>query len=196
MEQFQNEVQRWCTEAFGVQETLDTRNRSHRFTEEALELAQATGTTKEDATALVNYVYARPVGEVSNEVGGVALTLAALCTSLGLRVQACAEAILPYAWANIERVKAKRASRTDNGPLPGHSDIPVIEQKPVEGHFVVDIREVERCQRYLRSINDAPLENITWMRDGQIVEYTPEQIEHWKFIGLSNKDFPFMQEEQ
>lgn len=196
MEQFQNEVNRWCTEAFGAEETMDVKDRSHRFTEEALELAQATGTTKEDALALVNYVYARPVGEVSNEIGGSLLTLNALSTALGLEVRKCADAILEYAWANIERVKAKRASRREGSALPGTSDIPVIEQKPVEGTFVVSLEELERVRAFLQAINQTPLENIAWTRKGVAQIYTPEQIERWKFIGLSNKDFPFMQEAQ
>lgn len=58
--------------------------RRHRFLEEAIELAQASGCTREDARIIVDYVFDRPAGAQEQEVGGVMVTLAALCNALKL----------------------------------------------------------------------------------------------------------------
>jgi hypothetical protein len=118
---FQTDVNNWVVECFGAQASQDVKDRAHRFVEESMELAQVAGCTKEEAHQLVDYVFARPVGEASNEVGGTMLTLAALCTALGLDLKRCAQLIIPYAWANAERVKAKRANKIEGSPLPGYA---------------------------------------------------------------------------
>ncbi|GAB7553906.1 hypothetical protein NRB_34160 [Novosphingobium sp. 11B] len=66
-------------EVFGNAATGDVRERTVRFLEEAVELAQAVGVGKADVARVSDYVYSRPVGEPSQEVGGVLVTLAALC---------------------------------------------------------------------------------------------------------------------
>lgn len=79
---FQDRVLRWCLECFGPRVANDRRERADRFIEESLELAQTVeGFTKERALALVEYVFNRPKGEARQEVGGVMVTLAALCNA-------------------------------------------------------------------------------------------------------------------
>ena len=73
---FQAQCKNLTVEVFGEAAAADTTERVHRFTEEALELGQALGCTREEAHQLVNYVYGRPVGEPGQEVGGVMTTLA------------------------------------------------------------------------------------------------------------------------
>ena len=53
----------------------------HRFLEEALELAQSFGCSNKEAHELVDYVFSRDVGQPEQEVGGVMVTLAALCSN-------------------------------------------------------------------------------------------------------------------
>jgi NTP pyrophosphatase (non-canonical NTP hydrolase) len=77
---FQWYVMRWMREVFeGACDLTTPVLRGFRFTEEAIELAQAVGMTKCEARRVVDYVFARPIGSVPNEVGGVMVTLAALC---------------------------------------------------------------------------------------------------------------------
>jgi hypothetical protein len=76
---FQEQVQPWLTKCFGTVIASDKVERNHRFLEESLELVQATGCTQSEAHQLVDYVFNRPVGEPAQEVGGVMVTLAALC---------------------------------------------------------------------------------------------------------------------
>ncbi len=69
---------------------FDTEERVLRFLEEATELAQAEGLTKERALRVLDYVFSRPVGEKSQEVGGVAVTLAVYCEMAGLDLHSAA----------------------------------------------------------------------------------------------------------
>lgn len=81
---FQDRVQPWMIACFGTEIAGDTVERNHRFLEEALELVQACGCTQSEAHQLVDYVFGRPVGEKPQEVGGVMVTLAALCLAQSL----------------------------------------------------------------------------------------------------------------
>lgn len=76
---FQDRVQPWMMACFGPIIAGDREERNHRFLEEALELVQSCGCSAHEAHQLVDYVYGRPSGEPSQEVGGVMVTLAALC---------------------------------------------------------------------------------------------------------------------
>lgn len=82
---YQEAVWKWCKDTFsGIVAYQSTRERNHRFLEEALELVQSTGMRKEDAIRVVDYVYGRPAGQTQQEVGGVMITLLALCEQQGV----------------------------------------------------------------------------------------------------------------
>ena len=53
---FQMRVLHWLKSCFGELAGIDREERTHRFLEEALELAQANGCTKQDAQMLLDYV--------------------------------------------------------------------------------------------------------------------------------------------
>lgn len=118
---FQVRVHDWMLACFGAKISEDITERNHRFVEEALELAQANGCTKSEALQLVDYVYARQAGQVQQEVGGVIVTLAALCTAGGISMDACAEVELRRVWKKIEQIRAKHAAKPQFSPLPGPS---------------------------------------------------------------------------
>src|SRR5258708_2977034 len=88
---FQDRVRDWTLCCLGGEKTRDPVNRSFRFLEEALELVQVTGCTREEAHQLVDYVFERPVGELVNEMGGALLTLVALATAMKLDCYASGE---------------------------------------------------------------------------------------------------------
>lgn len=116
---FQTRVGVWVDRAFGSQVAADRIERNHRFLEEALELVQANGCTREDAHALVDYTFGRPVGELEQEVGGVMVTLAALCNACDVDAQRAAEVELARAWDRIDQIRAKQAAKPHGSPLPG-----------------------------------------------------------------------------
>lgn len=74
----------WAVRCFGVAHCTNRGVRTIRFIEEAIELCQAMGISKEQVHKAVEVVYSRPKGEFSQEVGGVEMTLSVLCTSLGV----------------------------------------------------------------------------------------------------------------
>lgn len=118
---FQSRVQAWMQECFGPVIAADKQERAHRFLEEALELVQAGGCTAEEAHQLVDYVFSRPVGELSQEVGGVRVTLSALCTPHGIDEEQAAETELARITQPeiVLKIRAKQASKPAFGPLPG-----------------------------------------------------------------------------
>jgi NTP pyrophosphatase (non-canonical NTP hydrolase) len=116
---FQTRVAEWVIHTFGLDVLLDTRERSHRFLEEALELVQATGCTKSEAHQLVDYVFNRDVGEKRQEIGGVMVTLAGLCTNANVDMDEAAEDELSRCWTKVDKIRAKHAAKPRYSPLPG-----------------------------------------------------------------------------
>ncbi|WOB06516.1 hypothetical protein [Piscinibacter gummiphilus] len=114
----QQRVQPWLMECFGPMIAGDREERNHRFLEEAIELVQACGCSASEAHQLVDYVYGRPVGEPDQEVGGVMITLAALCLANGLDMHDAGERELARIWTMVEKIRAKQASKPKHSPLP------------------------------------------------------------------------------
>ena len=116
---FHARVKPWMMECFGLAISADRQERNHRFLEEALELVQAYGATASEAHQLVDYVYGRPSGDPVQEVGGVMVTLAALCLANGMDMHAAGETELARIWTKVEQIRAKQASKPAMSPLPG-----------------------------------------------------------------------------
>lgn len=116
---FQQRVQPWLLTCFGAEIAADKGERNHRFLEEAVELVQACGCTRDEAHQLVDYVFDRPVGEPSQEAGGTMVTLAALCGAQGLDMHAAGETELARIWTKVEQIRAKQAAKPKHSPLPG-----------------------------------------------------------------------------
>jgi hypothetical protein len=115
---FQARVQPWMMACFGEAISTDTVERNHRFFEEATELVQACGMPPSDAHMLVDYVYGRPVGDKPQEVGGVMVTLAALCLAQGMDLHEAAETELARIWTKVDLIRAKQAAKPKGSPLP------------------------------------------------------------------------------
>jgi hypothetical protein len=115
---FQNRVKPWMMEAFSMEICRDIQERCHRFIEESLELVQACGTDRSEVQQLVEYVYGRPVGEKIQEIGGVMVTLAALCLAEDLNMHEAGEIELARIWNYIDKIRAKQAAKPKHSPLP------------------------------------------------------------------------------
>ena len=118
---FQSRVADWMQVCFGPEIASDRVERNYRFLEEALELVQACGCSQDDAHKLVEYVYGRDVGETVQEIGGVMVTLAALCKSQGQNMHDAGETELKRIWTAIDAIRLKQASKPMRSPLPGES---------------------------------------------------------------------------
>lgn len=120
---FQAAVNTWLIECFGEDVANSIPDRNWRFLEEALELVQSTGCTKEEAHVLVDYVFDREVGEPFLELGGVMITMAALCYALNLSFEnAAAKEIARITEpGKIAKIRAKQADKVPGQPLPGRT---------------------------------------------------------------------------
>lgn len=115
MKDFAVRVGLWLIECFGVSIARDTNERNLRFLEEALELVQSLGLSQESAHKLVDYVYNRDIGFPEQEVGGVMVTLAALCFANHLNLEACAEDELTRINLKINEIREKQKNKPHLG---------------------------------------------------------------------------------
>lgn len=115
---FQYRVKPWMDVCFGPLISGDKVERNHRFLEEALELVQSTGCTQSEAHQLVDYVYGRDIGDPAQEVGGVMVTLAALCLAQGMSMHDAGDVELARIWTKVEKIRAKQAAKPKHSPLP------------------------------------------------------------------------------
>lgn len=120
---FASKTAKWLIDCFGTRVARDTAEREHRFLEEAVELVQAGSTTAEQAHQIVDYVYSRPTGEREQEVGGVMVTLAALCFahSISLSDAAVTELLRVQSPQIMAKIRQKQATKPAFSPLPGTS---------------------------------------------------------------------------
>lgn len=126
---YQARVHDWMMACFNDEIAFSVQERNHRFLEEALELVQSQGCTKHEALQLVDYVYGRDVGDPPQEVGGVIVCLAALCTASGIDMAAAGETELARIWTKVEKIRAKHAAKPQFSPLPGDV-LPLTGAKP------------------------------------------------------------------
>lgn len=118
MNTFQNKVRVWLIACFGDVIAKDKVERNHRFLEESLEVVQACGCTKSEALQLVDYVYGRPIGEPSQEIGGALITLVALADAHGIETEVAGNIELARVWLKIDAVREKQARKPKHSPLP------------------------------------------------------------------------------
>jgi hypothetical protein len=164
---FQSRVDDWMQACFGPEISSDKTERNHRFVEEALELAQSCGCTASEAHQLVDYVFGRPVGEPSQEVGGVMVTLAALCLAHGMSMEQAGKVELARVWTKVEAIRAKQAAKPKHSPLPGL----VAALEAILECVTEDGRTKERTRqaalRDMRQFADAALRRLAGEREGE-----------------------------
>jgi len=140
---YQSRVDDWMAACFGAEISADRMERNHRFLEEAIELVQSTGCTQSEAHQLVDYVYGRPIGEPIQEVGGVMVTLAALCSAHGITLKDASETELARVWTKVEKIRAKQAAKPKHSPLPEH----VTEQRRKDAEGVEEWRPMNTAPK-------------------------------------------------
>ncbi len=111
---YQVSVDQWLQNTFPTFRH-NSMERALRFLEEALELFQAAGGREKDASHLIDYVFSRPRGDLSQEIGGVLNTLAALATCHGVSLSLAAEDGLKDCWGRSDDIKRKQAMKAEAG---------------------------------------------------------------------------------
>lgn len=154
MTNYQMRVGRWCYKLFGSEIASNIQIRCYRFIEEALELVQSLGCTKEKALEVLNYVYSRPVGKPFQEVGGTMITLAALCAATqhrgpdGIEIE---EAMWAEMWRCetpevMAKVLAKQTKKVNQGAVLPAVD---VEQEAAQTFTARWGTPVESDQSYM-----------------------------------------------
>lgn len=119
MREFQRRVRSWVEACFGEVVAADRVERNYRYLEEAIELVHALGCRREDALALIDYVYSRPPGNPDQEVGDVMIALAALCNACEIELSKAATSKLVEVWERIDVIRAKwLRKKVRTSPLP------------------------------------------------------------------------------
>lgn len=132
----------------------DEKERFARCLEELLELGQVLGIGKHEIPKLIERVYSRPIGEIMDELGGVAMTFASLCKVLGTTIGVAAHVGLSNLeqHAIIEKVRTKRKTRHGRGLLPGFDpSVPAKDE-------LAKIEWPDKPQRSIIGDNDGPWE--------------------------------------
>lgn len=115
-ETFQERVHAWVVDFF-PEHGVNVPERTRRFIEEAIELAQAVGLSEAEVGRILVRAYSRPPGQPHQEVGGTMVSLAALCAAVGLDQRAEGERELERISAPgmREAMRAKQAEKRAEG---------------------------------------------------------------------------------
>lgn len=54
----------------------------------------------------------------------------------------------------------------------------------------INVEEITEIKNRLKEIDRTNIDDIEWYKDGTKIVPTKEQIDEWKFIGISNSYFP------
>lgn len=84
-QQRQVEILQWANATFGTATADNTGERNRRFAEESIELVQALGLDKQVLHDIIDHVYAKPDGDIAQEIGQVGVSLLGLSEHLGIR---------------------------------------------------------------------------------------------------------------
>lgn len=153
-DRFQEEVATWVETCFGAESAADTVIRTHRFIEEAVELAQAMRVPKDEVLQIVDYVYSRPIGDVHQEVGGTITTLTALCNSVKLPLRWAAVTELIRDWDKIDLIRQKsktKPSFRSAPPLPDLTPIEIFERE--DFGYWIRLAHLSRVTEVVRALH-------------------------------------------
>lgn len=119
MKRAQRRIRAWVESTFSylMPQVMEVKERRMRFYEEANELAQACGMTREEAHRMVDYTWDRPQDTPEKEIGGVMVCTLGLIEALGLDAMDLLEAELVRIEDPdfIEKIHAKHQSKIDAG---------------------------------------------------------------------------------
>lgn len=137
---FQKRAFEWAVFCFGPVIPRDKLERSDRLLEEVFELLQSGSYPPERVAMLRDYVWSRPVGEPSQELGGTYVTLAAYSEAHDLDMRDAAETELARVWDKAEVIRAKQLTKPKGSPLPVPTKASTAEMREIA--YVKALREV------------------------------------------------------
>jgi len=108
---FQAAVYPWTMSTFGAPLTFGLKERRQRVGEEAIELLQAAGASREEIHAIVDHVMDRPTGELRQEVGGLQICIAALCNAADIDMDSARNDEFVRCMHNVEKIRKKNLNK-------------------------------------------------------------------------------------
>lgn len=109
-------VHDWGVRAFGREHMANLPIRGLRCAEEAIELAQVLCIPKEQLHQLIDAVYSKPKGKLDQEIGGVLVTITAICVELGSTTdEYLLKETLRVLQYPVEYYKARNKAKIDAG---------------------------------------------------------------------------------
>ena len=118
---YQLKISEWMEKTFSQDYKTtnpDDAHHSHtrilRFMEEAIELFQAEGLSREKFNEVADYVWNRPQGQINQEVGGVMVTLTAYCISKNIDLMT--EGWREFYRIDTEEMRAKIRKKQEEKP--------------------------------------------------------------------------------
>lgn len=113
--QNQLQVVQWVRATLGDDALDNPIERSLRASEEVIELAQACGADAATLHRLVDYVFARPIGDPKQEIGGCMMTIYTVAESLDVVADLVLDDELERAWTPeiMERVRRRQAEKRE-----------------------------------------------------------------------------------
>lgn len=112
----QAQASQWALAAFGKNEARLPEQRALRLVEESIEAAQACGCDPAQLHKLIDFVFARPVGDLAQELGAVGLTLLLCADAATLSADDCERAELARVLAKpAEHFTARNQFKNDAG---------------------------------------------------------------------------------
>lgn len=57
--------------------------------------------------------------------------------------------------------------------------------------LIVDLDELQKAKNLIDLTNSVPLDEIVWQRNGETMPIPLEELEDWRFTGLSNNWFAY-----
>lgn len=104
---FQGDVRDWVIRTFGFELYQDKRERAERVAEEAVEVVQAAGLSRERMHQIVDWVYNKPPGDLQREIGGMLLPLSALASAHKIELEQAVSSEFAFASTNSLRIARK-----------------------------------------------------------------------------------------
>lgn len=116
----QRAIAKWCALAFGKEEAESLEQRGLRLFEETVEACQACNVDLAQLHHLLDFIYLRPVGQLTQELGGIGVCLLAMAEAAGVDADACEQQEVDRVLRKpIEHFRERDQAKDDAGVLAG-----------------------------------------------------------------------------
>lgn len=110
---YQSTVRDWVIRTFGFAVYADKQERAERVAEEAVEVVQAAGLSRERMHQIVDWIYSKEPGDLKREIGGLLIPLSALASVHKIELEETVNTEVMIAGTNSIRIAAKNLRKKE-----------------------------------------------------------------------------------